>query len=72
MYNFDKIINRKNTNCVKYDLNKEIFGSEDLLSMWVADMDFETPDFILKAIQKRTEHPILGYTYRSESFSIYN
>mgnify|MGYP006281953605 FL=1 len=67
-YNFDKITQRDNTNSVKYDLRKEYFGKEDVLPLWVADMDFETPDFIREAIIKRAEHPIYGYTVRKDSF----
>lgn len=67
-YNFDKITEREDTNSVKYDLRKEYFGKEDVLPMWVADMDFETPEFIRKAIIKRAEHPIYGYTVRKDSF----
>ena len=67
-YNFDEIIERHGTLCVKYDFNLEYFGTEDINPMWVADMDFRTPDFIMKAIRKRTEHEILGYTKRSDGF----
>ncbi len=67
-YNFDKITKRENTNSVKYDLRKEYFGKENVLPMWVADMDFETPDFIREAIIQRAEHPIYGYTVRKDSF----
>ena len=45
-YNFDEIIERKGTNCVKFDNLKERFGNEHLTPLWVADMDFRTPDFI--------------------------
>jgi len=68
IYNFDKIIDRKGTESVKYDLKGVIFGKEDVLPMWVADMDFEVPAFIREAIAKRLEHPILGYTYRPKRF----
>lgn len=61
-YNFDKITERKGTNSVKHDALTRFFGREDLLPMWVADMDFETPDFIINALKKRLEHPIMGYT----------
>ena len=67
-YDFDKIINRKGTNSVKYDILKKFFGKEDILPMWVADMDFETPDFVLDAIKERLEHPVLGYTIRGNEF----
>ncbi len=68
MYDFDKIIHRENTANVKYDLRKTYFGKEDVLPMWVADMDFETPEFIRKAIQKRAEHPIYGYSFRTDEY----
>jgi len=66
-YNFNKITNRKDSNSVKYDLLKPLFGKEDLIPMWVADMDFDTPPFILDAIKERMQHPILGYSYRPKS-----
>ena len=47
IYNFDEIIERHNTASVKYDLRGTIFGKEDVLPMWVADMDFRTPDFVM-------------------------
>ncbi len=68
-YDFDKIIPRENTSCVKYDLRKEFFGTTSVLPLWVADMDFETPVFIREAVIKRAIHPIYGYTFRSDTFS---
>jgi cystathionine beta-lyase len=67
-YNFDKIINRADTNCVKYDLRKEVFGNPDVIPMWVADMDFETPDFVREAVIKRAEHPVYGYHFKDEPY----
>ena len=67
-YDFDEPIKRENTHSVKFDYTREYFGSIDLIPMWVADMDFRTPDFIMEAIRKRTEHEILGYSIRPESF----
>jgi len=67
-YNFDKIIDREKTASVKYDLREAYFGKADVLPMWVADMDFETPDFIGKAVSKRAEHPVYGYSFRPESY----
>ena len=61
IYNFDKIIDRKGTGAVKSDRLKQVFGKEDLLPLWVADMDFENPDFIVEAMKERFEHPIFGY-----------
>jgi len=67
-YNFDKKINRKNTNSVKWDLLKLKFRTEDILPMWVADMDFEIPPCVQEAIQERSQHPVLGYTFRDDSY----
>ncbi len=67
-YDFDRYIERRGTDSVKFDLNRAIFDKEDLLPMWVADMDFEVPDFIREAIIKRAAHPVFGYTYRPRRF----
>ncbi len=67
-YNFDEIIDRTNTACVKYDLRKLFFGNEEVIPMWVADMDFRTPDFIIRAIRERASHEILGYSIRPDSY----
>ena len=56
-YNFDQIVDRANTNCVKYDLRHNVFGNPDVLPMWVADMDFETPDFAREAVMKGRNIP---------------
>lgn len=68
-YNFDEIVDRINTNCLKYDARGSFFGNPDVLPLWVADMDFRTPDFIVEAIKKRAEHEIFGYTFRPESYT---
>lgn len=67
-YNFDEIVERSNTGCVKYDLSKMFFGTEDVIPMWVADMDFKTPPFIIDAIKQRLEHPVLGYSIRTSEY----
>lgn len=59
---FDEIINRKGTSCVKWDALESYFGYEDLQPLWVADMDFKTPDVINDAIIKRAAHGVYGYT----------
>jgi len=69
LYDFDEIIPRQNTDCVKYDLRRMFFGTEDVLPMWVADMDFRTPDFVIQAISRRLEHEVLGYTFRGKDFN---
>ncbi len=65
---FDEVIPRKGTDSYKYDMLKAVFGADDLLSMWVADMDFRTPACVLNAIQKTVDHGILGYTAMPASF----
>lgn len=67
-YNFDEIIDRQHTASVKYDLRKDIFSTEDVIPMWVADMDFRTPDFVIKAIKDRLQHEVLGYSFRPYSY----
>lgn len=67
-YNFDEQISRIGTNCLKYDKTNDFFGSNDILPMWIADMDFRTPDFVLDALRKRLEHPVMGYFYHSDEY----
>ncbi len=64
IYNFDKIINRKGTCCTKWDSLEERFTRKDLISMWIADMDFKTPDFFTKALVNRIGDGVLGYGCR--------
>lgn len=67
-YNFDEIIDRRNTGAIKLERCKTLFGTTELLPLWVADMDFRTPDFILDAIRARLDHPVLGYTMPPKNF----
>ncbi|MBN2638067.1 MAG: PatB family C-S lyase [Bacteroidales bacterium] len=67
-FNFDIIVSREGTDTIKYDFRKEYFGSEDVIPMWVADMDFSTPKCITDAIQQRAQHPIYGYTKVTEDY----
>lgn len=67
-YDFDEILQRAGTGSVKYDLRTRIFGTEEVIPMWVADMDFRTPDFITRALRKRACDPVFGYTLRGDSF----
>lgn len=61
-YDFDRIIERKGSGAIKTDALGKFFGKDELIPMWVADMDFETPDFIIEALIGRMGHPIFGYT----------
>ncbi|MFZ4456807.1 MAG: MalY/PatB family protein [Bacteroidales bacterium] len=67
-YNFDEIVDRKGTSTYKVDLLKARFGADELIPLWVADMDFKSPDFIIDAIRQRAQHEVLGYTVRNADF----
>ncbi len=67
-YNFDEVIDRHHTDAVKIERCLALFGTEEVLPLWVADMDFRTPDFIIDAIQQRIQHPILGYSMPPKEF----
>lgn len=67
-YDFNEVVNRENTNCLQYDMREKYFGAEDVIPMWVADMDFKILPVIYKAIKERLDHGIFGYTFRSDSF----
>jgi cystathionine beta-lyase len=66
-YNFDEVINRRNTNSIKWDKNFQMFGRDDLLAMWVADMDFPCPEPVVRAIKERAEDAVYGYSYPPDS-----
>ncbi|MDF1881707.1 PatB family C-S lyase [Sulfurimonas sp. MAG313] len=65
---FNEAPSREDTNAEKYALRKKLFGSDDVLPMWVADMDIQTPSFVMDAISNRVNHPILGYEEIPDSF----
>ncbi|GAB4324073.1 MAG: pyridoxal phosphate-dependent aminotransferase [Bacteroidales bacterium] len=67
-FDFDRLVPRKGTDCVKWDLVRERFGAEAQLPMWVADMDFAVPPCVSEAVQKRAAHPVYGYTFRPDSW----
>ncbi len=60
-FDFDRVITRSGTGCVKWDQPRKQYGRQDLLPLWVADMDFAVPPAVVEAIQTRAEHPIYGY-----------
>lgn len=64
---FDRPISRENTGAVKYDARKTVFGREDVIPLWVADMDFAAPDAVVQALEKRARHPAYGYTLYPET-----
>ncbi len=61
-------INRQGSDSIKWDGARRRFGREDLLPLWVADMDFAVAPVVQEALKKRTEHPVYGYTLYSEEF----
>ena len=67
-YEFDKIIDRKGTNCLKYDFARERGHSEEELPLWVADMDFQTAPEIVERLQKSVAHGIFGYSEGKDSY----
>lgn len=68
MYNFDEIVNRKGSSCLKWDMTDKFFGQSDLLPLWVADMDFATAPGITASLQKRVEQGVYGYCQLSPAY----
>lgn len=67
-FDFDKIIERKGSSCIKYDGIGRFLGAADVLPMWVADMDFHTPAYITEAILNKAKHGVFGYPLREETY----
>ena len=68
-YNFDQIIDRSNTNAIKYDVRESYFGKADIIPLWVADMDFATPECIRDAVIDRANHEIYGYSLKPDGYT---
>ncbi len=68
-YDFDEVVDRRGTDSVKWDGVERFWGRDDLTPMWVADMDFRTPPFIINALRKRLDHEVLGYTFATPEWS---
>ncbi|MDE6534459.1 MAG: aminotransferase class I/II-fold pyridoxal phosphate-dependent enzyme, partial [Muribaculaceae bacterium] len=68
MTDFDKIVDRHNTNALKYVRLPQMYGTDELTALWIADMDFETPDFIVEAMRHRLDHKIFGYTGEPDEY----
>ena len=67
-YDFDKVIDRRGTDALKLEVLQERYGDADILPLWVADMDFETPPFITEALRRRMEHSLFGYTVEPKNY----
>ena len=68
MIDFNKKINRSENDSRKWSGRKTFFGREDILPMWVADMDIETPDIVVKALKNKADQKIFGYTMENERY----
>lgn len=68
IYDFDRVIPRKGTNCLKYDFAVRRKRPADVLPLWIADMDFQAPREVLEALVKRSEHGIFGYSEPEEDY----
>jgi len=66
---FDQIIDRQHTGSIKWDFNRRIFGREDILPLWVADMDFQAPEAVVEALVNRARHGIYGYSNGMEGYN---
>ena len=67
-YNFDAVVDRSGNHAAKYDERKKKFGTEDVIPLWIADMDFRTAQPIIDALTARAQEGIWGYTARPESY----
>ena len=67
-YNFDEIIDRKNNHSTKYNELMKKFGTEDVIPLWIADMDFRTAEPVVKALKEKAEHGLFGYVYRPDEY----
>lgn len=68
-YDFDRVHPRRHTDCVKYDCAQERMGKEELIPLWVADMDFALPQEILDDLHRRIDHGIFGYTMAGNAYA---
>ena len=67
-YDFDQVVDRTGNLSAKYDERLKKFGSEDVIPLWIADMDFKTAQPIIDALKARAEEGIWGYTTRPGSY----
>lgn len=67
-FDFDRIIDRRGTNSYKWDQSQALFGDPDILPLWVADMDFQSPPEVVEALAERAAHGVYGYTIRPQSY----
>ena len=68
LYHFDQIVDRSQNHSAKYDERKKKFGTEDVIPLWIADMDFKTAQCVIDALGQRATEGIWGYTARPDSY----
>jgi len=67
-FNFDEVIDRRNTDSIKYDFAKKLGKPEGVLPLWVADMDFRTPPCVIEALTEKSRHGIFGYSQTRDDY----
>lgn len=67
-YDFDQIVDRSGNLSAKYDERKKKFGTDDVIPLWIADMDFKTAQPIIDALTARAQEGLWGYTTRPASY----
>ncbi|MCI0474660.1 MAG: pyridoxal phosphate-dependent aminotransferase [Anaerolineales bacterium] len=67
-YDFDRVIDRRNSDSIKWSVNEKLFGSRDVISAWIADMDFESPAPVIEALRARAAHVVYGYPIRPSDY----
>jgi len=67
VFEFDRSPSREHTGAVKFDARQAVFGREDVLPLWVADMDFAAPEAVTRALEERARHPVYGYSLFPDS-----
>ncbi len=67
-YNFDEEVSRRGSGCIKHDGMMPFYGREDLLPLWIADMDFIVADEIADVLEKRAAHHVYGYSFAPDSY----
>ena len=69
VYDFETVIDRIPTCSVKWSVRKQLTGVEDILPLWIADMDFPSPPEVTEALKERVAHPLYGYSFPTEGYT---
>jgi len=68
LYDFDREVDRRNTNSIKWDKREEVFNTAEVIPLWVADADWPTAPEVIEALQQRVDHGVFGYTFAGEEY----